>query len=58
VEKPIEIEPQKAVYDMQNFGFLHINETADAGEYILQVIVRDKLANRTTSQWIDFEVVK
>ncbi len=57
-ETPIEIEPQNDMSRIQNYGFLRLDEKAETGEYILQVIIRDKLANKTVSQWIDFEVVK
>ncbi|MBD0327612.1 MAG: hypothetical protein ICV68_14340, partial [Pyrinomonadaceae bacterium] len=39
-------------------GQLEITPEMEAGEYVLQVIVTDTLANNTASQWIDFEVVK
>lgn len=57
-EKPIEVQSQSDISRIQDYGFLRLNEKAEKGEYILQIIIRDKLANRTTSQWIDFEVVK
>lgn len=39
-------------------GQLEITPEMEAGEYVLQVIVTDTLANGTASQWIDFEVIK
>ncbi len=57
-EKPVEIQPQSDISRIQDYGFLLLNEKAETGEYILQIIIRDKLASKTTSQWIDFEVVK
>jgi hypothetical protein len=42
-------------------GRLQLGTAMPAGEYVLQVIVTDLLAKgnrRTTTQWIDFEVVK
>jgi len=35
---------------------LRLNQNAQAGDYALQIIVKDLLANETTSQWVDFEV--
>lgn len=57
-EKPLEIKPQNNMQYFQTYDFLRLNENAETGEYMLQVIIRDKLANKTESQWIDFEVVK
>lgn len=38
-------------------GLLRLGEDMTPGEYVLQVIVRDKVANKAASQWIDFEVI-
>jgi VWFA-related protein len=57
-EKPLEIQPQPDPTRIADHGFLRLNQTMEAGEYILQVIIRDTLANKTTSQWIDFEVIQ
>lgn len=39
-------------------GRLEITPEMQPGEYVLQVVVTDTLANSTASQWVDFEVVK
>ena len=42
-------------------GRLHLAKGVKSGEYVLQIIVTDKLADakrRTTAQWIDFEIVR
>ena len=42
-------------------GQLQLGTGAEPGEYILQVIITDKLAKekyRTASQWMDFEIVR
>ncbi|MCI0488839.1 MAG: VWA domain-containing protein [Blastocatellia bacterium] len=42
-------------------GSLTLGANIEPGEYILQVVVTDKLAKekyRTTTQWIDFQIVK
>jgi len=57
-EKPVEIATQSNASRLQSYGFLRLDEKAEAGEYVLQLIVRDKTANKTASQWIDFEVVR
>lgn len=57
-EKPMELQPQADPTRIADHGFLRLGQALEAGEYILQMIVRDALGNQTTSQWIDFEVVQ
>ena len=57
-EKPVEFENQPDISRIQDYGFLRLNENAEAGEYILQLIIKDTLAKKTSTQWIDFEVIK
>lgn len=57
-EKPLEIQPQADMTRIADYSFLRLSQTMEPGEYILQLIIRDTLANKTTSQWIDFEVIK
>ena len=57
-EKPLELQPQADLTRIAEHGFLRLSQGMETGEYILQIIIRDTLANQTTSQWIDFEVVK
>lgn len=56
-ETPLQIEPQADLSRIRDYGFLRLNSNAAPGEYILQLIVRDTLANRTATRWIDFEVI-
>jgi VWFA-related protein len=58
-EKPLEIDAaQTGKAFIQDYGLMRLNQQAAPGEYILQVIIRDALANKSASQWIDFEIVK
>ena len=57
-ETPVEFENQTDFSMIQDYGFLKLHEDAEVGEYILQLIVKDTLANKNSTQWIDFEVVK
>ncbi len=57
-EKTVEIESQIDASSIRGYGFLKLNENAEVGEYILQLIVNDRIAGKTSTQWIDFEVVK
>ena len=42
---------------IDDHGNLRITSAVQPGEYVLQVIMRDKAANKVATQWIDFEVV-
>jgi hypothetical protein len=42
---------------IDDFGILRLGGDIESGEYVLQIVVRDKTANRDSSQWIDFEVL-
>ena len=54
-EKPMQVNDLKK---FQGNGFLQITPSVAIGEYVLQIVVRDKKNNKTVSQWIDFEVVE
>lgn len=58
-EAPAQFEEQADWKRIHDFGYIRLNPQAEAGEYALQVIVRDLLGgkNSITSQWIDLEVV-
>ena len=57
-ETPADLEPQADYSNIRDYGYLRLNPQTEAGEYILQLIIKDTLADKTVSQWIDFEVVK
>lgn len=57
-EQPIELNNQTDLTRIQNSGSLRVTPGVQAGDYVLQIVVKDAAANKTTSQWIDFEVVK
>lgn len=56
--QPAQFEPQADMSRISNSGYLQLPGGAAAGEYALQIIVRDLKSNKTASQWIDFEVVR
>ena len=56
-ETPVDAQPQTDVSRVQDFGVIRLNQDVQIGEYILQIVVRDTIADKTVSQWIDFEVV-
>lgn len=39
-------------------GYLRLGEEMHPGEYVLQVVVKDRNSKKAVSKWIDFEVVK
>jgi VWFA-related protein len=53
-ESTIQVMDLKRIKNSGSFG---ITRQVQAGDYVLQIVVRDKTSNKTTSQWIDFEVV-
>ncbi|HEY8563291.1 MAG TPA: VWA domain-containing protein [Pyrinomonadaceae bacterium] len=57
-ETPVELERRSDWTSIDDFGFLKLKEEISAGEYVLQMVVRDVLAGKTASQWIDFEVIQ
>jgi hypothetical protein len=56
-ERPILTGRTPADGAIDDLGSIRLSPDAEQGEYVLQVIVRDKAANKTASQWIDFEVI-
>ena len=57
----LNLNNQKDLKRLAAGGILRIGSDMKPGEYILQVIVTDSLAQekyRTATQWIDFEIVK
>lgn len=57
----IEIGQQADMKHIPAGGRIQLATNMEPGEYVLQIIVTDKLAKEkynTTTQWIDFEVVK
>ena len=57
-ETPVEAVAGSNPSRTESYGFMKLNADIEAGEYFLQIVVRDTIANKTTSQWIDFEIVK
>ena len=57
----IEVAPQLDLKRVPSVGRLQLGTEFPPGEYVLQVIVTDRLAKekqQMASQWIDFEIVK
>lgn len=58
--KPFEIGEQKDLSRLLFGGKLSLGKELPAGEYILQIVVKDNLAkekNNLTTQWVQFEIV-
>jgi VWFA-related protein len=56
-ENPIELDNQTNLARIYDKGSIRITSGVQAGEYILQIVVKDKLTNKTSTQFIDFEVI-
>jgi hypothetical protein len=59
-ETPYDIGQQTDLTRLRDDGFFKLNKSTTPGQYVLQITVKDILANakpRTVTQWIDFEVV-
>ena len=60
-EKPVDLAGQSDLKRIMAGGGLQLGTDMAAGEYVLQLTVTDMLGSekhRTTTQWIDFEIVK
>ena len=58
---PVQLDDQQDLKRLASGGILQTGTALEPGEYILQIIARDKLAKGEqgiASQWIDFEIVK
>lgn len=62
--KPVTELPEEAINideaagtRIDDYGILRLSADLESGEYVLQVVVRDKTAGREASQWIDFEIL-
>ena len=59
--KPLEITEKTNLSRILFGGKLALGKELPAGEYILQIIVKDKFAkekNNLTAQWVQFEIVE
>lgn len=60
-ESAFEPRQQTEMARLSNDGLLRPSPALTAGDYVLQIIVKDQLAGkkpRVATQWIDFEIVK
>ena len=60
-ETPLDVSGQLTPKRLLNRGRLHLPAQVTPGEYVMQIIVNDDAPGekrRTTSQWVDFEVVQ
>lgn len=57
-ESPLKLGPAADPVRIEDKGTVTIGSSIEIGEYVLQIIVRDKISNKVSSQWLDFEVVQ
>jgi hypothetical protein len=53
-----QLELQADMTRINDYGYLRLQPEILAGDYALQIVIRDLTAKITTSQWIDFEVMR
>ena len=53
----IQLEPQADLSRLSDYGYMRLAPGIAPGDYALQLVIRDLNDKRTTSEWIDFEVV-
>jgi hypothetical protein len=53
----IQLEPQTDLSRLSDYGYMRLAPGIAPGDYALQLVIRDLNDKRTTSEWIDFEVV-
>lgn len=53
-----QFEAQADMMRISDLGYLRLPTETLAGDYALQIVIKDLKANKTTSQWIDFEVMR
>lgn len=59
-DTPYDVGAEPDLKRLRSGGHITLSSKAAAGEYVLQIIVTDKLAKekqKTVTQWIDFEIV-
>lgn len=56
--QPIDLEKQADWARINDYAYLRLNPNAPAGDYTLQIIVKDLIANQTTAQSVDFEITQ
>ena len=60
-ENPMKTTGQADIKRLVGGGILQLGSDLEPGDYVLQVIVNDALADKkykSTSQWMDFSIVK
>lgn len=57
-EEPLKLVSVSDPARIEDHGIVRIGGGIEIGEYILQLIVRDRIGSKVSSQWIDFEVVQ
>ena len=54
--QPMNTDVQTDLKKMVGGGVLKLGSNMQPGDYVLQVVVTDKIAKTTATQWSDFEV--
>ena len=54
----MQLEAQSDLTRIADYGYLRLQPQLMPGEYALQIVISDPSTKETSSQWIDFEVVR
>ncbi len=55
---PADFEKQADWARINDYGYLRLNQNVQAGDYVLQVIIKDLITNQATTQSVDFEITQ
>ena len=53
----VQLEPQTDLSRLSDYGYMRLAPEMPPGDYALQLVIKDLNDKRTSSEWIDFEVV-
>ena len=54
----LKLEAQTDVTRIADYGYLRLQPELAPGDYALQIVISDQNTGETSSQWIDFEVMR
>jgi VWFA-related protein len=54
----LKLEAQTDVTRIADYGYLRLQPELTSGDYALQIVISDQSTGETSSQWIDFEVMR
>jgi hypothetical protein len=55
--QPADLEKQTDLSRINDYAYLRLNQNVQPGDYVLQIIVKDLIANQMAAQSVDFEII-